>query len=91
MNLFRVRGIQLAVHISFFVLLGINAFAGWQDGGYAGMFWHTAALLVSIHNGDSAATTPSTTSAQSCGLVQARALAVDSFMAVTSEGLLRHH
>ena len=45
MNLFRVRGIQLAVHFSFFLLLGVNAFVGWADSGQSGLFWHTAALL----------------------------------------------
>lgn len=46
MNLFRVRGIQLAVHFSFFLLLGVNAFAGWVNGGYTGLLWYTAALVV---------------------------------------------
>jgi Zn-dependent protease len=45
MNLFRVRGIQLAVHFSFFVLLAVNAFVGWADSGRSGLLWHTAALL----------------------------------------------
>lgn len=45
MNLFRVRGIQLAVHFSFFLLLAVNAFVGWADSGQSGLFWHTAALL----------------------------------------------
>ena len=45
MNLFRVRGIQLAVHFTFFLLLGVNAFIGWADSGQVGLFWHTAALL----------------------------------------------
>lgn len=45
MNLFRVRGIQLAVHFSFFLLLGVNAFVGWADSGPTGLFWYTAALL----------------------------------------------
>lgn len=45
MNLFRVRGIQLAVHFSFFLLLAVNAFVGWSEGGQAGLFWHTAALI----------------------------------------------
>lgn len=36
-NLFRVFGIQLAVHASFFLLLAYAAFAGWQeDGGWIG-------------------------------------------------------
>lgn len=45
MNLFRVRGIRLAVHFSFFLLLGVNAFSGWAEAGWPGLFWHTAALL----------------------------------------------
>jgi Zn-dependent protease len=45
MNLFRVRGIQLAVHFSFFLLLAVNAFSGWADGGVPGLLWHTAALV----------------------------------------------
>jgi Zn-dependent protease len=45
MNLFRVRGIQLAVHFSFFLLLGVNAFVGWADAGISGVLWHTGALL----------------------------------------------
>src|SRR5688572_23239877 len=45
MNLFRVRGIQLAVHFSFFLLLAVNAFVGWADAGQSGLLWHTAALL----------------------------------------------
>jgi Zn-dependent protease len=53
MNLFRVRGIQLAVHFSFFLLLAVNAFSGWAGvdsaegglSGWTGMLWHTAALL----------------------------------------------
>jgi Zn-dependent protease len=53
MNLFRVRGIQLAVHFSFFLLLGYIAWLGWQgdpsepgSGGWSGLWWHVAALLV---------------------------------------------
>src|SRR5262245_48130282 len=45
MNLFRVRGIQLALHFSFFILLAGNAFAGWADAGLMGLLWHTAALI----------------------------------------------
>ena len=45
MNLFRVGGIQLAVHFSFFLLLAVNAFVGWADAGQSGLLWHTAALL----------------------------------------------
>ena len=45
MNLFRVRGILLAVHFSFFLLLAVNAFDGWADSGWPGLWWNTAALL----------------------------------------------
>jgi len=45
MNLFRVRGIRLAVHFSFFLLLAVNAFDGWANFGWSGVFWNTAALL----------------------------------------------
>lgn len=45
MNLFRIRGIQLAVHVSFFLLLAIFAFEGWADGGLEGMLWNAATLL----------------------------------------------
>ncbi len=45
MNLFRVRGIQLAVHFSFFLLLAVNAFDGWADGGWPGLWWNSALLL----------------------------------------------
>ncbi len=45
MNLFRVRGIQLAVHYSFFLFLAYYAFLGWTDDGVAGMFWWSAVLV----------------------------------------------
>jgi Zn-dependent protease len=52
MNLFRVRGIQLAVHFSFFLLLAYAAWLGWmgdpeQPGfdRWVGMAWHVATLL----------------------------------------------
>ncbi len=45
MNLFRVRGIQLAAHFSFFVLLGVNAYIGWEDAGESGLIWHTIAMV----------------------------------------------
>ncbi len=45
MNLFRVRGIQLAVHSSFFLLLAYFAWQGWQEGLAPGMFWCVATLL----------------------------------------------
>lgn len=37
MRLFRIRGIQLAVHFSFFLLLAYVAYAGWLDEGMAGL------------------------------------------------------
>lgn len=45
LNLFRVRGIQLALHFSFFLLVGVNAFVGWSEGGMAAAVWYTALLL----------------------------------------------
>ena len=46
MNLFRIRGIQLAVHFTFFLFLAVNGYVGWADSGTSGLWWHTAALLV---------------------------------------------
>ena len=45
-NLFRIRGIQLAVHFSFFLLLAYVADAGWRDAGMPGLLWSVATLLV---------------------------------------------
>ncbi len=45
LNLFRIRGIQLAVHGSFFLLLAWVANDGWNDGQMAGLLWNTGALL----------------------------------------------
>lgn len=51
MNLFRVRGIQLAVHSSFFLLLAYVAWEGWQPdpvaggGGWIGVSWNVVILL----------------------------------------------
>ena len=36
MNLFRIRGIQLTVHISFFLLLVHSGYTGWQERGMNG-------------------------------------------------------
>ena len=44
-NLFRVRGIQLAVHVSFFLLLAWVAFEGWQVGHWLGVCWSVLTLL----------------------------------------------
>lgn len=46
-NLFRVFGIQLSVHVSFLLLLVYAAFTGWQDdGGLAGAGW--SLLLIGL-------------------------------------------
>lgn len=45
MNLFRVRGIPLAVHFSFFLLLAMFGLEGWQDEGWNGMIWSVATLV----------------------------------------------
>ncbi len=45
MNLFRVRGIQLAVHFSFFLLLGYTAWMGWREERAAGMIWYSLLLV----------------------------------------------
>ncbi len=44
-NLFRIRGIQLALHSSFLLLLGWFAYEGYRDGGVNGMAWSTATTL----------------------------------------------
>ena len=45
MNLFRVGGIQLAIHFSFFLLLAVNAFDGWAEAGWPGLWWNSAVLV----------------------------------------------
>ncbi len=45
MRLFRVGGIPLAIHFTFFLLLAVNAFDGWAEGGWAGVAWSTALLV----------------------------------------------
>ena len=46
MNLFRVRGIQLAVHFRFFLLLACVAYAGWaRRAVWLGLLWSVAILL----------------------------------------------
>src|SRR5882724_9982488 len=45
-NLFRIRGIQLAVHFSFVLWLAFAADQGWRDGGFEGLIWGVATLLV---------------------------------------------
>ena len=44
-NLFRVRGIQLSLHVTFLLLLAYWAYQGYHDGGLAGAFWSTALIL----------------------------------------------
>ncbi|HEX2855419.1 MAG TPA: site-2 protease family protein [Opitutaceae bacterium] len=43
-NLFRIRGIQLAVHVSFFLLLAYAANLGWREDGLTGLLWSIATL-----------------------------------------------
>ncbi|HZP59490.1 MAG TPA: site-2 protease family protein, partial [Opitutaceae bacterium] len=45
MNLFRIRGIQLAVHGSFFLLLAYYAWLGWDADGMVGALWNVAMIL----------------------------------------------
>lgn len=45
MNLFRIRGIPLAVHFSFVILLALFAYDGWAQEGWVGMAWSLAMLL----------------------------------------------
>ena len=44
-NLFRVRGIQLSVHASFFLLLAWIAKEGWDAGAWPGLIWSVATLV----------------------------------------------
>ena len=45
-NLFRVCGIQLAVHASFLLLLAYWAYQGWQEGGAVGMAWSVGLIVL---------------------------------------------
>jgi len=45
MNLFRIRGIQLAVHSSFFLLLAYYAWLGWDADGAIGAAWSVAMIV----------------------------------------------
>ncbi len=50
-NLFRVFGIQLSVHVTFFLLLAYAGYEGWQEGGAAGLVWRvilTASFFVCV-------------------------------------------
>ena len=44
-NLFRIRGIQLALHFSFLLLLGWAAYQGYMDDGLRGLVWSSATML----------------------------------------------
>ena len=44
-NLFRVRGIQIALHFSFLLLPAYVAYVGYQDAGTAGLVWSVLLLL----------------------------------------------
>jgi len=43
-NLFRIRGIQLALHASFLLLLAYVAWEGWSEGGLEGAAWSVAII-----------------------------------------------
>lgn len=45
-NLFRIFGIQLAVHSSFFLLLAWFGWQGWRLDGQRGMFWSLLLIIV---------------------------------------------
>jgi Zn-dependent protease len=45
-NLFRIRGIRLQLHFTFFVLLAAVAFEGWSEAGWTGALWNTGTLLL---------------------------------------------
>ena len=45
-NLFRVFGIQLAVHASFFILLAYYGYEGWISGGVLGMAWSVGLIVL---------------------------------------------
>jgi len=44
-NLFRVFGIQLAVHVSFLLLLAYFGYEGWQEGGATGAVWSLVLIV----------------------------------------------
>jgi Zn-dependent protease len=44
-NLFRIRGIQLSMHVSFLLLLAYAGFEGWRDGGVVAMAVSILVLL----------------------------------------------
>ena len=46
MTLFRVRGIQLSVHVSFLLLLAYVAWEGWVVDGWRGALWTTTSAIL---------------------------------------------
>jgi Zn-dependent protease len=46
-NLFRVRGIMISLHFTFFLLLAYAGYLGWQEDGVSGLWW-SAGFLVAI-------------------------------------------
>ncbi len=45
MNLFRIRGIQLQLHFTFFLLIAFIAQDGWAEARWAGLLWSVATVL----------------------------------------------
>jgi Zn-dependent protease len=45
MNLFRIRGIQLSLHFSFFLLLAYVGLEGWEEYGLTGLGWSMVTLV----------------------------------------------
>lgn len=45
-NLFKVFGIQLAVHASFLLLLAYYGYEGWIDGGMPGLLWSVGLIVL---------------------------------------------
>jgi len=45
-NLFRIFGIQLAVHATFFLLMAYAAYEGWQSGGLPGLSWRLLLMIL---------------------------------------------
>lgn len=45
-NLFKVFGIQLAVHASFLLLLAYYGYEGWLDGGLPGLCWSVGVIVL---------------------------------------------
>lgn len=45
-NLFRLFGIQLAIHVSFLLLLAYYGWQGWQEAGVLGMGWSIAFIVL---------------------------------------------